>query len=135
MNSMKTVDVHCFVGEKVFKACPKCNSDHNGSCKHCAWESCIWHYCDIEPHIYDDGSGAKAAWQVVPVVVREVNFVHINEEWNISYFATEKECASAIEEFVAICAIADRHERKVAYDEWYARRKTQCELRTKGGST
>ena len=28
----------CKVGDTVYRICPKCNNDHDGSCRNCAWE-------------------------------------------------------------------------------------------------
>lgn len=28
----------CKVGDTVYRICPKCDNDHDGSCKNCAWE-------------------------------------------------------------------------------------------------
>lgn len=28
----------CEVGDTVYRICPKCGNDHDGSCKNCAWE-------------------------------------------------------------------------------------------------
>ena len=43
---MKTMLFPTWIGETVYKICPKCNDKHDGSCKNCAWEGCIWSGCN-----------------------------------------------------------------------------------------
>ena len=121
----KELKVKVLIGDEVYKICPKCNDNHNGTCEHCAWRGCIWSYCDIEPRIYSDGNGNKKAWQMVKRKVTEQSFVHINEEWGVSYFATIENGLKAIEEFNDICKIEDRQERCSAFLRWRDSRK-QC---------
>lgn len=117
------------VGQKVFKICPKCNDEHNGSCKNCAWRGCIWHYCTIDVHVYEDGSFNEHKKQVVETIVTEHNLVHVIDEWNITYFETIEAAEQAIKEYEQIIEIADRHERVAKFDEWYNTRKIHNELR------
>lgn len=120
---MNTIKINCLIGDTVFKMCPKCNEEHNGTCEHCAWRACIWQYCDIDPHVYDDGSYNKNKKQVVEKVVNERNFIHINKLWNIGYFATRADCEKAINEYEAICAIEDKKTRVAEFEKWYNARK------------
>ena len=123
------VQIPVQVGQKVFKICPKCNDEHNGSCKNCAWHGCIWHYCTIDVHIYKDGSFNEHKKQVVETIVTEHNLVHVIDEWNITYFETVEAAEQAIKEYEQIIEIADRHERVAKFDEWYNARKIHNELR------
>lgn len=125
---MISINVNCMIGDKVYKICPKCNDRHNGSCKNCAWEGCIWSYCNIEPKIYKDGSFTKSPLQVVQKVVNERNFAHINEEWNIAYFESEQAAQKAIQEYDAISNIENCEERVKSFNEWYQRRKTDVNI-------
>ena len=123
---MEQIKVNCLIGDTVYKICPKCNDRHNGTCKNCAWGGCIWNYCTIDPYVWFDGSCNEYPKQVVTIKVNENNFIHINEQWNIGYFATKEDCEKAIAEYEAICAISDRKERKAEFDKWYNSRKTDC---------
>ena len=125
----KELKVKVLVGDEVFKVCPKCSDKHNGTCEYCGWRGCLWAYCDIEPHIYGDGSGNNHAWQLVKRKVTEQSFIHINEEWNIAYFATVEEGLQAISEFNEICKIEDRKERYNKFCEWYKGRKQEFNFR------
>ena len=120
---MKQANLNCLIGDTVYKMCPKCNPDHNGTCQNCAWGGC-YGPCNIDPYVYNDGSFNEKKKQVVALKVYERTFIHINEWWNIGYFGTREECEKAIEEFEAICAIENRAERKAKYDEWRAQRDT-----------
>lgn len=120
---MKEIKVNCLVCDVVYKMCPKCNDDHNGTCKNCAWAGCFG-ICTIDPYVYGDGSYNKNKKQVVEKEVNESTFIHINEWWNIGYFGTKEDCEKAIKEYEAICAISDRKERKAEFDKWYNSRKT-----------
>lgn len=51
-----TLIAPCYIGDTVYKICPKCNKDHNGDCTHCAWRGTSPHGCDIGVHIWPDGS-------------------------------------------------------------------------------
>lgn len=117
------LQVNCLIGDTVYKICPKCNPDHNGTCKNCAWQDCCLP-CTRGTYIYNDGSFTKNKKQVVEKKVYEEEFVYINKLWNIDFFATREDCEKAIKEYEAICAISDNKERKAEYDKWYNSRKT-----------
>ena len=54
-------------GQQIYKICPICNPNHNGSCKHCAWSGCFG-LCGCEilpvvppvipPVVFTPGTGA-----------------------------------------------------------------------------
>lgn len=37
----RLIELPCAVGDTVYRICPKCNDRHDGSCKNCAWASCM----------------------------------------------------------------------------------------------
>ncbi len=115
----------CKVGQMVYKICPKCNDRHNGSCKNCAWSGCLGFGCDVGVRVCSDGSHNEHDLQIVPRKVTKYNILTIFELWNIQYFATEEEAATAMVEYDTIRKMADRHERYKAYKAWEAKRKTQ----------
>jgi len=121
---MKNLKVNCLIGDIVYKICPKCNDQHNGTCKNCAWSGCIWNYCSIDIRVYEDGSCNKKPLQVVKRCVRENDFIHINEQFNITYFASEEEALKAIAEYDKIRSIEDNHERYNEFIRWEGKRRT-----------
>ena len=73
----RLVELPCNVGDIVYRICPKCNENHEGSCKNCAWGSAwfqngcdvfgLWesgeypaNKCTIVPY--------EVTWNLVPVV-------------------------------------------------------------------
>lgn len=125
------VQIPVRVGQRVYKICPKCNDEHNCTCKNCAWSGCIWNYCSIDVRVESDGSYNKHKKQIVQVNVNECNFIHIIDEWNITYFDNIVEANAAIKEYEQIVAIADRHKRVEKFDAWREARKIWNELRCK----
>ncbi len=80
----------CKVGDTVYRICPKCNNDHDGSCKNCAWhgsagmKGCtvygLWrdgqfppHKCTIVPY--------KVTWNYIPNLLENMGkTVFLTEE-------------------------------------------------------
>lgn len=76
---------HCkflvdYIGKPYYRICPKCNKDHNGSCKNCAWASCLtncgcgtfgfWsdgQYCGEHNHVVEK----ILTWNEIPTIIRE----------------------------------------------------------------
>ena len=51
----KSVELPCKVGDTVYRICPKCNNEHNNSCRNCAWAGCITDCgCDVYG-LWNDG--------------------------------------------------------------------------------
>lgn len=117
---MKTINFPVWVGDKVWKICPKCNDRHNGTCEHCAWGPALMSYgCDIGPKVYSDGSGCDAnKLQLVERTVTEHNLFTICELFGTQYFSSKEDAEQAIAEYTAIYAIEDRNERYNAYVAW-----------------
>lgn len=121
---MKDLKVNCLIGDIVYKICPRCNDRHNGTCENCAWSGCIWNYCSIDVKIYEDGSFINNPLQVVKRRVRENDFIHINEQFNVTYFASEEEALKAIAEYDAIRNIEDSNDRYNEFVRWTEGRKS-----------
>ena len=113
----------CKVGQTVYKICPKCNKDHNGTCERCAWRGCHMTGCDVGVRVWRGGSHGEYDLQIVPRKVTENSIITIFEWWNIMYFATEEEANTAKEEYDAIRKIADRNERYETYKAWEEKRE------------
>lgn len=111
-----------WIGDVVFKICPKCNERHNGSCMHCAWSNAIQSYgCDIGPKMYPDGSGLDKTMQIVKKVVTDKNLFTICELFGIQYFESEDDAKAAIMEFEVIRRIPDKNERIRRFEEFTAK--------------
>ena len=119
----------CKVGDTVYKICPKCNPNHNGTCRNCAWGGCFIGACDVGVGVYGDGSYTKHPLQIVKKTVRAEAITKIIDYWNIMYFASEEKAAIALKEYDNIRLTEDRHERKAAYDKWHESRKIVNPLR------
>ena len=123
----------CKVGETVYKICPKCNPNHNGSCKHCAWCGCFMNGCDIGVKVYSDGSHSNYELQIVPYKVKENSFITIIKYWNIMFFSNAEEAEKAKNEYNQIRNIEDRKTRYEKYLSWEAQRKQHYPF-LKGGA-
>lgn len=132
--SKQSVDViPCIVGETVYKICPKCNKDHNGSCERCAWRGCHMTGCDVGVRVWFDGSHEEHDLQIVPYKVTEHRFVTIIKYWNIMFFATAEEAETAKAEYDTIRKIENRHKRYEAYQAWETMREKHYSF-LKGGA-
>ena len=113
----------CKVGDMVYKICPKCNKDHNGNCKHCAWSGCLGGGCDIGVRVYSDGSCNQHDLQIISYKVTENRFVTILKYWNLMFFANIEEADRAKIEYDKIRNIEDRAERYKKYLSWETNRE------------
>lgn len=113
----------CRVGDAVYKICPKCNPNHNGSCHHCAWRGCYGSGCDVGVGIWSDGSHNEKPLQIVPYKVTENRFITIIKYWNLMFFSNTEEAEKAISEYDEIRKIEDRKTRYEKYLLWEAKRE------------
>lgn len=126
---IKEIVLPCLVGDFVYKICPKCNEQHNGTCEHCAWRYCCGP-CTVGVRVYGDGSYNKHPLQIVRKRVSSSSLVEFLDYWNIMFFATEKAAKIALEEYDQIRNIQDRDARVAAYNEWEKRREIINPLRS-----
>lgn len=124
-NKLRFVALPCKIGDTVYKICPKCNDDHNGSCKGCAWNGCLSYYCDVGVGVWSDGSYHEGELQIVPYKVGETRLVGILRHWNIMFFATPDEAEKAMGEYDEIRRTEDRHERYAKYLSWVENREVR----------
>lgn len=122
----KTVTLNCCIGDMVYKICPKCNDNHVGTCKNCAWEGCSLP-CTVTNIVYKDGS-CKSNLQAVLIKVNDKNFVYVNETWNVHHFGTKIAAEQAIREFKLITEIDDPTTRYGTYVEWVRDRDTKIDF-------
>jgi hypothetical protein len=115
--------IPCKVSDTVYKICPKCNPNHNGSCKHCAWSGCHPAGCDVGVRVYSDGSFNEKEKQIVPYVVTANRLMTILKYWNVMFFATPEEAEKAKDEYVEICKTKDSDDRHYKYLEWESSRE------------
>ena len=114
----KTVTFPFWLKDRVYKICPVCNADHNGSCENCAWQGCFSPGCEVGVSVYEDGSFTNKDLQVIERKVSEWNFFITLRWWNIMYFPTKEDAEKALNEYVHIRSIVDRKERYKTYKEW-----------------
>ena len=113
------------IGQEIYKICPKCNENHNGTCKHCAWAGCFTAGCDVGVRIYSDGSFGDYKLQIRPYKVTEYNFFTVKNNWNTMFFATQDEAEKALKEYDEIRKIANRDERIKRYDIWVEMKRSE----------
>ena len=118
-----TVMCPCWIGDVVYKICPKCNDKHDGSCRNCAWESCIWDGCDVGTKIYPDGSCHDGTLQIVKITVGKRNFFIACENFGTMYFASKEDAEEGLREFEQIRAVEDKKLRVKMYAEWVNKRR------------
>ena len=58
-------EIQKYIGQTVYRICPKCNEDHNGDCKNCAWRFCQ-KPC-ITYGLWGDGNWKAGACQILEV--------------------------------------------------------------------
>ena len=110
------------IGSTIYKICPKCNSNHNGTCEHCAWRGTM-NVCDVGVKVWEDGSYCKHELQIVKRNFSEHINLEIFELWNIQYYPTIEVAEKAMKEYDEIRNIGSRFGRKLKYDEWEAKQR------------
>jgi GH24 family phage-related lysozyme (muramidase) len=67
MNDLKALydNIQKYMGQTVYRICPKCNENHNKSCKNCAWCGAVsFHGCTVYG-LWNDGQYPKEKCQVI----------------------------------------------------------------------
>lgn len=76
----------CKEGDIVYRICPKCNYEHDGSCKNCSWENSLFtHGCDVYK---SDGTSKR---QIVPYKVTWNYYPNLIEHLGKTVFLTREE--------------------------------------------
>ena len=127
-NKHQTIELPCLIGDTVYKICPKCDDDHNGSCKHCAWAGCSVTGCDVGVWIYSDGSHNEHPLQLVPVKVYANNLCNTLEYWNIMFFETKELAEIAMYQYDEIRKTENREERVEKFKAWVEARDAKISL-------
>lgn len=117
------------IGSKVYKICPKCNDNHNGNCKNCAWGGCFSGNCDIGVGVWSDGSYTEKPLQIVEKKITDNNISNVYDWWNIMFFDNEIKAKQAMEEYDQIRIIEDKFERVERFRDWYNSRKIKNPLK------
>lgn len=60
-------EIQKYIGQKVYRICPKCNDRHNGNCEHCAWRMCS-RPCTTYG-LWSDGQYPKEQCQILEVTL------------------------------------------------------------------
>lgn len=85
----------CGVGDTVYRICPKCNDNHNGSCSGCAWEySAAAHGCLI----YGNAGTKTMKCQIVPYRVSWEYIPDLMKNLGKFVFLIRKEAEQKLEE-------------------------------------
>ena len=117
------LELPVLIGSKIYKICPKCNNNHKGTCKHCAWSGCFPHGCDVGVRIWWEGSFEEHPLQIVEKLFTQNNFWTVLNYWNLMYFGSKEEAEAAMKEYDSIRKIEDRKERFLAYQKWESSRR------------
>lgn len=121
---MKTMLFPTWIGETVYKICPKCNDKHDGSCKNCAWEGCIWNGCNVGVGVFPDGSRNTGKLQIVEMKVGDRNLLTVCEYFGTMYYGSREDAEKGLAEYEKIRNIEDKDERINAYLKWKGERLT-----------
>lgn len=93
-------------GSTIYKICPKCNPNHNGTCEHCAWRGTM-NVCDVGVHVWSDGSYNEKELQIVERKIGNRTDFTLFELWNVQYFPTKEAAEKALKEYDEIRNISE----------------------------
>ena len=117
---MKTMNFPVWLDATVWKICPKCNDQHEGSCEHCAWGMANMPYgCNIGVGIWPDGSFTGKPLQVVEAKVTKRNIFTICKNFGTMYFDSKEAAEAAMQAYDNIRHILDKRERYDEFVKWY----------------
>lgn len=125
----KCIELPVKIGDSVYKICPKCNDNHNGSCKNCAWCGCFSGNCVVGVSVWSDGSYTEKPLQIVEKRITDNNISNVYDWWNIMFFDNEIKAKQAMEEYDQIRIIEDKSERVERFRDWYNSRKIKNPLK------
>lgn len=109
-------------GHEIYKICPKCNANHNGTCNFCAWQGTM-NVCDVGVGIFQDGSRNMLPLQVVKRHLNDNCSQRLYSLWNVQYFPSADQAKKALAEYDVIRNIKDSSERIAAYNQWVTERR------------
>lgn len=85
------------IGETVYKICPKCNDQHNGSCENCSWRSAIFtNGCNVFG-LWKDGQYPADKCTIVPFYIHFNSIPTIANQLGKKCFFTKEEAEKALE--------------------------------------
>lgn len=109
-------------GDQVYKICPKCNSHHNSTCDHCAWQGTM-RVCHVGVGVYPDGSYNEKPLQITQQTLGPTMDHTFYELWNVQYFPSREAAERALSEYEEIRNIKDKTVRYRTYLHWYAQQR------------
>lgn len=67
MNDLQEIynKVRDYIGQTVYRICPKCNDKHNGNCINCAWENSMSNRGCTVYGLWKDGQFSKENSQII----------------------------------------------------------------------
>lgn len=87
----------CKVGDTVYRICPKCNDNHNGNCKNCAWQGAAgMNGCNVYG-LWSDGQYPPDKCTIVPYKVTWNYIPNFLENIGKTVFLTHEEAEAALE--------------------------------------
>lgn len=115
----KTIVVPIWIGDTIYKICPKCNEEHNGNCDHCAWSGCSTQGCDVGVNVYPDGSCYDGELQIIKGKVYRNNFMTICDWFGIMYFDDIDKAKEAMTYYDDIRKEPDKFKRVKRFEDWF----------------
>ena len=88
----------CAIGDTVYRICPKCNDEHNGSCKNCAWIGCFSNSGCNTYGLWSDGQFPPEECTIVPYKVFWNYIPNLLENYGKTVFLTKEEAEAKLKE-------------------------------------
>lgn len=94
----RAVELPCKVGDIVYRICPKCNDNHNNSCKNCAWASSITNCGCTTYGLWGDGQYPAEKCTVVPYKVEWRYVPNLLDNFGVKIFSTREQAEARLKE-------------------------------------
>lgn len=94
----RLIELPCDVGDTVYRICPKCNDRHDGSCKNCAWASCLSNSGCTTYGLWNNGQYPPEKCTIVPYEVFWNYFPDLMRNLGRKVFLTKEEAEAKLKE-------------------------------------
>lgn len=94
----RLIELPCAVGDTVYRICPKCNDRHDGSCKNCAWASCMSNSGCTTYGLWGDGQYPPEKCTIVPYKVFWNYIPDLMRNFGKKVFLTKEEAEAKLKE-------------------------------------
>ena len=85
-------ELETYLDKPVYRICPKCSDNHEGNCRHCAWQFCR-KPCTTYG-LWDDGNWPADKCQIIEVTLTWEWFPDFVKHLNTKTFLTKEDALS-----------------------------------------